>query len=224
MATEINPYALCGLDDAKEYGNLRSPDDDRMLVELINQTSARIERFCGRNFISRSYKHTDESGELPRLTTRGGTIYRFANPPVTAITGLKLHADATELTVASDNSGNAVLDQTTGTLRLLGGMWFYGTPDAPTYEVMEVTYTGGYKVGLDDTADESWIWGYDQASSDIRWAAIKETVWQYSKRTLEREGLASRSEPGVSVTYVVDAWHPDVREVLERYQRVPVPC
>jgi hypothetical protein len=223
MASEINPNALCGLDEVKEYGNIRTAEDDRMLVELVNQQSARIERYCGRLFISREYVH--DGTTMPRLTTRGGTLFRLPNPPVTAISGLKAYPDGTELTVASDGTGHAMLDQQSGMLHFGPGV-LYGSSAWPAYEVLEVTYTGGYKkVGsLADSSKLSWLWGYDAVSSDIRWAAIKETVRQYEKRTLDREGILNRSEPGVSVTYLNDEWAPEVKAILDRYAPVPLPC
>jgi hypothetical protein len=221
MATTINPYALCSLDEAKRYGNIINADDDQLLTELVNQISARIERYCGRNFISREYVH--DGTDMPRLTTRGGVLFRLPNPPVTAISGLKTYPSGLELTVASDGTGHAMLDQLSGTLRFTEGM-LYGSVTDPAYEVLEVTYTGGYKKALADTIKQAWVWGYDQVSNDIRWAATKEVVRQYEKRTLDREGILTRSEVGTSVTYLNDEWSPEVRAILDRYAVVPLPC
>ncbi len=52
----LDPNALTSLESIKRFLRLTQSGDDTLLVELINQTTDRIERICGRQFKQRTYR------------------------------------------------------------------------------------------------------------------------------------------------------------------------
>ena len=75
MATSTT--AITSLQALKRYLRLTTTDDDRMLVELLDAATSRIETFCQRTFVTASYKQfIDGSGPAQIM---------LPNFPVTAV-------------------------------------------------------------------------------------------------------------------------------------------
>lgn len=200
MAVAVDQYALTDLERVKEHGGLSGTSDDQELVRLINETSARIEAYLGRNVVTRTYTH--DGSTLPRLDSNGGSTLILKHFPVTNVASLKLDPDATALTEGWNQ--DFVVNQDKGWLDLVGGGVFLSRS-----AVVECTYTGGYA-----TTDPTY--------KELQYAATKQVVWAFRQKDREREGVASRSDQGVTVSYLTDAWLPEVREILDRHAHVRV--
>jgi hypothetical protein len=201
-------YALVDLARVKEHGEIETTSYDQELVRLTNEVSRRVEGYLGRHLMSREWAHNGTT--LPRLNTYGGTSLVLPNWPVTAVSGLKLHPDLSALTEGYDE--DYVVDEDAGIIELLNKV-FYCRP-----RVCEVTYTAGYLASPADD-EQGALWGWDDASSEIQLATAIQVVWQFRQKQREREGVASRSEGGVTITYLASAWVPEAKEILDRHRR-----
>jgi hypothetical protein len=208
MAIRENDYALTDLPRVKLHAGITTANHDAELDRLINEVSTRIEGFLGRHLLSREWVH--DGTTLPRLDSHGGTRLYLPEYPVTAVSSLKLYPTHAALTAGY--ASHYVVDNSAGIVRLVGGGTFFDQP-----QVVEITYTAGYADGL--TGGQQWVWGVDEASAELRLAATIQTVWQWHQKQREREGVASRSEAGTTVTYLSAAWLPEVAEILGRHKR-----
>lgn len=210
MGVVENTYALTDLERVKSHGDITGHSHDQELVRLINETSRRIEGYLGRTLRSRTWTH--DGSTLPRMNTYGGTSLVLPQWPVTAVSVLKLHPDLTALT--EGYASDFVVDEDAGIIELIGGQVFYTRP-----RVLEITYVAGYKDSADTTAANAVLYGWDDAAIEIQLAATIQAVWQFRQKQREREGIASRSEGGVTISYLTAAWLPDVKEMLDRNRR-----
>lgn len=202
------PYALTDLARVKAHAGITTVQHDVELDTLINEVSSRIEGFLGRHLWHRTWTH--DGTTLPRLDSLGGTRLFLPEWPVTAVASVKAYPTGPALVAGYDR--DYVADAAKGILRLVnGGEWY----DAP--QVVEITYDAGYKTGL--TGGTEWLWGQDEVGGELRLAATMQTVWQFRQKDREREGVASRSEAGATVSYLVASWLPEVEEILTRHRR-----
>lgn len=207
MATEDNDYGLTSLSRVKQHADIVNKDHDTELVRLIDEVSARIEGFLGRHLWSRTWTH--DGTTLPRLDSCGGTKLFLPEYPVTDVDSLKVYPTASALTEGYDD--DFVVDNSAGIIRLLS-TGFY---DAP--QVVEITYTAGYATGLAEA--KAWLWGQDTASADLTMAATKQVAWEFRQKDREREGVASRSDAGGSVSFLNTEWLLEVKAILNRHKR-----
>ncbi len=208
MAIKELTYALTDLDRVKAHADLSGHEHDTELDSLINETSVRIEGYLGRHLFSRTWTH--DGTTFPRLDSNGGTTLILPEYPITDVATLKTYPTDDALT--EGYADDFVVDQSAGIIELVGGRAFWSRK-----AIVEITYTAGYKTGLTD--DTEWLYGQDEASADLRLAATKQTVWEFRQKQREREGVASRSEAGVTVSYLQRAWLPEVEEILNRHKR-----
>jgi hypothetical protein len=208
MPVKENTYALTDLERVKAHGDITGDRANTELVLLVNEVSARIESFLGRHLLSRTWTHDGTS--LPRLDSHGGTRLYLPEWPVTSVTSLKTYPTNSALTEGYDE--DFLVDNSTGIIRLLNQSFW----DAP--QVVEITYVAGYKTGL--SSGQEWLWGQDEVSAELRLAATKQTVWEFRQKDREREGIASRSEAGTTVSFLQTAWLPEVEDILRRHQRI----
>jgi hypothetical protein len=66
----LSPYALTTLANAKENMRVTSSTDDNLIVNLINQASAKIESITGRKFLARDYRHRYNGLNQRKLVVR----------------------------------------------------------------------------------------------------------------------------------------------------------
>lgn len=210
MSDAINTLSLMTLDEARAY--LREPDPTYNLAVtlLVKGVSARIQSAMNRRIRSRTWTH--DGSVLPRLDSHGGSCIWLPNVPVTAMSVLKVDPDQGALTLGWNDDYE--FDPFTGKVSLLNGSWFWNRP-----KVVEITYVGGY---LDDadagSVSEEYVWGYDDRSADIRLAALQQLKFEWDQWKNEDDGVASRSEEGVSVTFSQSELIPRVQAVVERYR------
>lgn len=217
MSDSINALSLVSLDEARAWLNLDSGDQRTNIVLslIVKGVSARMESAMGRKILSRTWTH--DASTLDRLDSHGGIRLWLRNTPVTAISVLKIDPDGSALTKGWDSDYE--VDSATGELLLRNGYVFWDRQ-----KVVEITYVGGYlsDSGAGNTS-EPWVWGYDDRSSDIRLAAMQQTKFEYDKWRHEEDGVLTRSEEGVSVTYPQGEFLPRVQSVVDRYRFDPSP-
>lgn len=205
---------LYSLDGVKAWMDTKTGLNDALILEIGNQVSAFVERYCGRKFRSASYTH--DGTTLERLTPHNLTDLWLPNAPVTAVSSLKAYNGGTALTESTDGyTGDFVVHQGIGLVRLINGNGFpyQGLPS------VEITYTGGY-LASGAAAALRKEFGWDDAAGDLQTAVNKQIAWLYDRRKHETEGVASVSSGGTTVQYLTDALLPDVRETLDSYCRI----
>jgi len=211
MAVSENTYALTSLERVKEHGDIKAMRSDAELVHLINAVSARIETALGRHLISRTWTH--DGSTLPRLSSHGGAKLWLPERPVTSVTTLKTYPTHDALTEGYDE--DFLIHHQEGMIELVNGNSFYiGS------QLVEITYVAGYLTS--GTASQLMLYGWNEKAADLQLAATIQTVWQWHQKEREREGVASRSEAGISVSYLNDTWLPEVADILARYSGVSV--
>ncbi len=213
MAAEENTHALISLERLKQHANISTDTHDVELVQIINETSSRAERFMGRHIYSRTYTH--DGTTLPRLDSLGGTDLLLPETPVTSITSLKLTPDATALTEGWD--GDFTVDAMSGIVTLMGGSAFSGSQDRPARGYVEITYVAGYHGS--PTEEEGWYWGASVAGSEIRAAITQQAAWSFHQKDRLREGISSVTTEGATVSYLTGEWLPEVEEILTAHRR-----
>lgn len=206
MAVSENTYALTTLERVKEHGDIKAVRSDAELVHLINEVSARIETALGRHLISRVWTH--DGTTLPRLDSCGGALLWLPERPVTAVSSLKVYPTSDALTEGYDE--DFLIRNHEGIIELVNGNSFYSGR-----QLVAITYTAGYLTT--GTASQLMVYGWNEKAADLQLAATMQTVWQWHQKEREREGVASRSEAGVSVSYLNDTWLPEVADILARY-------
>lgn len=208
-----NAYALTGLDRVKAHIGIADSthDHDTELDRLINEVSARIETYCHRHFRSRTWTH--DGTTLPRLDSYGGNKLWLPESPVTGVTAdsFKLYPTNEALTEGYDE--DFLVDAMTGCIRLVGGQGFYNGE-----QLVTITYTAGYTAAAGTDAD--WLYSWDHNAADLELAAVKQIAWAFTQKDREKEGVASRSLEGSTVTYLTTPWLPEVKDILDTYARV----
>lgn len=74
----VDTYALCSLANFKTYAGIDGTDDDSRIELLIDAASDRIEKYCNRQFLTRTYTETYDG--------TGHTRLRLYQAPVTVVT------------------------------------------------------------------------------------------------------------------------------------------
>lgn len=207
MGVKLSSVALTSLERVYDYlgRDASSGRDDAILLETINAVSAWCERYCGRNFLSRTYTH--DGTTLPRLTGDGSSTIFLRNYPVTAVSSLKLWPNQTALTEGWDE--DFVVDKWHGVIRLLWRRTFRWP------ESLEVTYTGGYIQATQPYDASELEFGWESAGQDIELSIVKQVAEMYHRKTRQRDGLVSQSVEGVSSTFTEKALLADVKKVWD---------
>lgn len=66
-----------------------------------------------------------------------------------------------------------------------------------------------------------YVGGYDPVPEAVQLAAATQVIYEFNRFALRAEAVGKRQatiEDGASVTYLVDAWHPGVRDALDPYR------
>jgi hypothetical protein len=208
MATVENTYALTDLERVKKWAGIVSGDDDDEITRVINEVSAEIEGRCGRQFISRTYTHDGDvaGGNLPRLDSFGGTRLWLPQLPVTSVTTLKVYPTHSALTEGYDE--DFVIGHDEGMIELVNGNGFYRGR-----QLVEITYVAGYLTAPGET--QGWAWGWNVDAAEIQEAATVLSAFRFNQKNRQREGIASISEGGATVSYFDSIRFVD--EILERH-------
>lgn len=212
MAEAEFDTSLTSLERVKEHALIESEVYDAEITKLIKETTARVQAFLGRHVLSRQWVHDGLAPHKPRLDSDGGTKLFLAEMPITAVAvgTFKLTPDSTALIEGWNE--DFVVHPREGVIELVNGQAFFRAA-----RIVEITYTAGYLTTT--TADQqSWLYGYDEASSEIRLATTMQCAATFHAKQRLREGVASISSEGVSVQYLTGAWVPEVLDMLERHR------
>jgi hypothetical protein len=213
MAQTERTDALYDLEAVKRWMGKQDNVDDSLILDIGNQVSAFVERYCGRKFLTNQYVH--DGTTLARIVPRHSRDLFLPNPPVTAVSALKTYNGGAALTESTDGiTGDFVILTGPGIVRLITERFPY--LDMPS---VEITYTGGF-LGSGASAADRKEWGWVERAGDLQTAVNKQVAWLYNQREKEREGILSVSSGGSTVQYMREALLPDVRETLDAYARI----
>lgn len=213
MAVSENTYALTSLENVRRHLKIEDSQTryDAELVAMINQVSERIEGYLGRRLKSRTYVHDGSSFDKPRLDSTMGIYLQLPNCPVTNVASLKTYPTATALT--EGYAGGFVVHAHQGIIELVNGYTFWSGA-----KIVEITYTAGYLASPTDA--QALEFGWDVAAADIELLALQRIARVWTGKERSREGIASRSEAGVTVSFVDEAWTKEEMATLMKYRRV----
>ena len=219
MAQVEHDTSLTSLERVKQHALIDSEAYDAELTTLIKEVSARVQQYLGRHVLSRTWIHVGTQSYYPRLNSYGGTLLFLPEMPITSVTAstFKLIPSSTALVEGWDK--DFVVHSHEGIIELVNGRSFYTGSG-----IVELIYTAGY-LTAPSAGQESWLYGYDEASAQIRHATTIQTAAVFHAKQRLREGVASISSEGVSVQYLSGAWHPEAQDILERMRvRMPSCC
>lgn len=171
---------LCSLSDVREFLGMGSGDggSDTLIATLISFTSARVEAYCERSFLSATRtEYFDSDGAQAAVWLRA--------LPVASVTSLKVDpSGAFGGGEATYEAALYALDAATGRIRLRSGSFPAGLG------AVQVVYVGGY-------ADMTTI------PKDLRHAVARQVSDVFRRR--KDEGLTSLSLPGGSIQTQADS-------------------
>lgn len=182
-------YNLCSLEDLKWHLAITGSGDDTQLGSLILRATAFIERYCGREFMSR--EHTEYH------TGDGTSRLRLDHFPVTEISSI---ADSSEFATFSYDDGDEhdywECEYENGIVQLLLDVFPKWPPRA-----VEVVYTAGYAT----------------APEDLKQLCVELAAARFHSR--KRQGILSENITGASmVMYRNDELSPMQLLVLDAYR------
>ena len=176
---------LTTLANVKTWLGVTTTTDDAVLARLISAASGFIQTWLNRTIGLNAYSEVRNGP--------GGTRLVFANPPVTAVSGVTVDGVAIPAATGSDDAGY-LFDS-----RIL---YLRGHRFGPGVQNVSISYTAGYAV----------------VPPEIEQAAIELVALRYRER--DRTGYSSRSLSGESAAFVAKDLPPDVQTVLGKYQKV----
>jgi len=207
MPLTVDTFALTDLSRVKRAlvrADMSSIHED-LMIEMINYVSSWVELFCNRQFLSRTYTHDATAGNEDRINGDGtGSIY-LSNPPVTAVSSLKLTPSSNALVEGWDE--DFVVHEGRGQIELIG----FRTEKRPG--IIECVYTGGFVAAAHADAVR---FGYETRGQDIEGAVVEQIVSMFKRQKDGATGLQSFSSEGGTFTFNNDAWLPHVRDALLR--------
>lgn len=210
MPSILIPTALVALADVKAELPALGADtsQDAYLEGLINSYTLAFESYTRRKLKSRKYMPTGANLALAEenLTLNGDdrvspTEFWLPQWPVTLLSAVTIKdsqlVTVKTLTLASD----VVLDGETGQMRLIDGdTWERGIQN------ILASFTGGYTT----------------VPQDLVRAFVIQVAWGFYQKDRSRQGMESISSGSETVTYFTGAILPEVKMILNKYQRVLV--
>jgi hypothetical protein len=189
--------SLCTLEDLKTHLEIEASGQDPFLTNLVLRATQFIETYCSRQFMSREFTEY-YSGD-------GTNSILLPNTPITAVTQIK-----------DDKSGQADFDyddtdendafsfENWGKLLLTNGDVFREPSSTYPLRNYKFVYTGGYAT----------------APEDLRQVCIELAAAKFYLKDKQRQGIASKSVAGQTITYRPDDLSPAQKEVLEAYRTI----
>lgn len=190
-------YNLCSLDDLKMHLEIESDSQNTFLGKLVLRATQFIETYCNRQLASREFTEY-YSGD-------GTNSIMLPNTPITAVTQIK-----------DDKSGQADFDyddtdendafsfEEWGKLLLTNGDVFREPSSTYPLRNYKIVYTGGYAT----------------APEDLRQVCIELAAAKFYLKDKQRQGIASKSVAGQTISYRPDDLSPAQKEVLEAYRTI----
>lgn len=188
---------LCTLEDLKTHLEITGSDQDAFLSNLVLRATQYIETYCNRKLASREFTEY-YSGD-------GSNSILLPNTPITAVTQIK-----------DDKSGQADFDyddtdendafsfEEWGKLLLTDGDVFHSPGSTYPLRNYKIVYTGGYAT----------------APEELRQVCVELAAAKFYLKDKQRQGVASKSVGGQTITYRPDDLSPAQKEVLEAYRTI----
>lgn len=185
--------ALVSLAAVKEYLSISTTDTthDSILEMIINSVSAQFNQFADRRFAEKDYVDL-------KLDGPGVRILSLPAWPITRVTSL--HEDNVLLTEDKD----FIIYAESGYLKRVACDWSKGEKN------IKISFSAGYECITEPLT----------LPHDLRFAALKQIAFEFSKFQKKNWGEESRSFPDGSVSFTTSELLDDVKEILKRYRRI----
>lgn len=195
MAVNAN-IALISLDDAEDLLKISNSNatETEILEALIDQVSAMINRYCGRQFISRSWTEY--------YNGRGQAELILRNFPIVSITSLYNSTNLREWTSTYlvDVSANVLVKKDQGIIRLWNNEHSFLSGE----ENIKIVYTAGYAVA--------------DVPQDLKFAARKWVAKLYKDYNAGIHNIQSQTIGENTTTYSVVKVPDEVKGHLDRFK------
>lgn len=184
---------LISLQEVKDFLDKTDTDHDSLLLSLIEMTSKRIETYLNRTLKYGTYTEKSHA--------RGITSYWVKAFPIDSSQPLTVKRDGTTLTLDTDY----YLDYENGVI-------YFSTPQYSTKPLaLEVTYTGGYKEGIENIL---------LVPDDLKKACLYQVAYEFKRR--HELGATAFNMPDGSLQIQPIGLLPEVEKILRAYRRFPV--
>lgn len=197
----VAKYALCTLEEARQYLKLTTGDHDDWLADLIDMVSASIELYTKRKLASRIYDGGSGNEGVMKLSGRGSADIGLREFPVTAVT---------EALVRYDDGTTTRTLNITGARLLYGGRRLWLPYDSfPAGESnIELKCTAGYLAGTHDS---------ELRTLKLGMLRCVQVSWQDRELALGRGTTFGVGDQSVSV--LPDDLPKDVKTLLRPFER-----
>ena len=189
--------SLCTLEDLKTHLEIEASNQDAFLTNLVLRATQFIETYCNRQFMSREFTEY-YSGD-------GTNSIMLPNTPITAVTQIKDDKSAqADFDYDDTDENDAFSFEDWGKLLLTNGDVFHSPGSTYPLRNYKIVYTGGYAT----------------APEDLRQVCIELAAAKFYLKDKQRQGVASKSAGGQTITYRPDDLSPAQKEVLEAYRTI----
>ncbi len=189
----LSAYALCSLEDAKDYLNVVSSADDVAIERIINAMTTLGEKETGRELKTRT--HTDI-----RYSGTGSALLRMKQYPVTSVTAISfLTSDAPEVFTAQSLTDYPVV--ITG-------------PDDDTLMYRNHAFERGAS-----NIKVTYVAGLTTIPDSLKEWALQGVMFLWKKKDRLATGIASQSFQGQTTSYIIDLKKAIDMDLLDPYRR-----
>jgi hypothetical protein len=189
--------SLCTLEDLKTHLEIEASGQDPFLTNLVLRATQFIETYCSRQFMSREFTEY-YSGD-------GTNSIMLPNTPITAISQIKDDkSEQAGFDYGSSDENDAFSFESWGKVLLTDGDVFYEPGSTYPLRNYKFVYTGGYAT----------------APEDLRQVCVELAAAKFYLKDKQRQGIASKSVAGQTITYRPDDLSPAQKEVLEAYRPI----
>lgn len=197
VLTAVSGTWLCTLEDLKTHLEITGSDQDAFLNNLIGRATQFIETYCNRQLASREFTEY-YSGD-------GTNSIMLPNTPITAVSQIKDDKSGeADFDYGSSDENDAFSFESWGKVLLTDGDVFYEPGSTYPLRNYKFVYTGGY-VAIPE---------------DLCQVCIELAAAKFYLKDKQRQGVASKSAGGQTITYRPDDLSPAQKEVLEAYRPI----
>lgn len=201
----MGDYDLIQEFDVREYEGITADADNEFITRIIERVTDRFERYCDRQFVDRTYNYSTDpdNAKLDGLNNpMNRHLLALPQYPIISVTTVRINEVAYDESTSIYNSGWFIYNAKAGILGLRGYEWLQGARN------IELVYTAGYAT----------------IPEDLQEACIKQVLWNYKQgKGAHLLGVSGKSLADGNVSlFMTNALLPEVKEVLNRYRRVPV--
>ncbi len=197
VLTAVSGTWLCTLADLKTHLEIGSSTQDAFLNNLIARATQFIETYCNRQLASREFTEY-YSGD-------GTSSIMLPNTPITAISQIRDDkSEQADFDYDDTDENDAFSYESWGKVLLTDGDVFHIPGSTYPLRNYKFVYTGGY-VAIPE---------------DLRQVCVELAAAKFYLKDKQRQGVASKSAGGQTITYRPDDLSPAQKEVLEAYRPI----